>query len=108
MKSEDLTEEKIAELKAKHGNDLRMIEAPNGDVIVVHKPSPFAWSRWTRDIGDDKRDRSQSIRTLINGCLAAPDEKTAGKLFDEYPVFPSAVTDVIAEMGGGVIDPKKL
>jgi hypothetical protein len=108
MKEADLTEEKVAELKKKHGNDIRMVEAPNGDVIVVHKPSAFVWARWQKHISDDKKDREQSVRALVFGCLAAPEEATVAKLCDEYPVLPNAVTDVIAEMGGGVIDPKKL
>jgi hypothetical protein len=108
MKAEDLTKEKVAELKQKHGNDLRVIDAPNGDIVVIHKPSKFTWARWTSHINDEKRDRSQTVRDLVNGCLAAPEESVASALFDEYPVMPSAISDVIAEMGGGVIEPKKI
>lgn len=108
MKQADLTEEKIAALKEKFGKDLRVFEAPNGDVVVLHKPSQFVWSRWIAQVSDDKRNKEESLRTLVTGCLAAPDEVTALALFDEYPAMPTGMSETINEMGGGSLDPKKL
>jgi hypothetical protein len=109
MRAEDLTEEKIVELKQKHGQELSCIPAPNGDVIVVHRPDKPVWSRFMKHIADDKRDRADTIRQFAASCIAAPSVDEANKLFDTYPVFPTVVSDELTKLGGGgEVEVKKL
>ncbi len=88
-----LSEEKIAELKSKHGDDLRLVEAADGTARVFRKPSRHAYDRWF-----DKRESkpSEAAREIAQDCLAFPDYGTLLSTLDKQPALLMG--------GGGVID----
>jgi hypothetical protein len=107
MKAEELTEEKVAALKEKHGPDLEMYRLPDGDVLVFHKPDDFVWGRWLRD-GADEKKRSKAIEALALGCLAAPSEAEAKASFTKYQAAALSILELITGLGGGGGETKKL
>src|SRR5687768_11694379 len=100
MKAEELTEEKVAALKQKHGPDLEMYVLPDGDVLVFHKPNDFVWSRWLKN-GADEKKRGEAIEQLALGCLAAPSEADAKASFAKYPAAPLSILELVTQLGGG-------
>jgi hypothetical protein len=107
MKEEDLTEEKVAALKQKHGPDLEQYPLPDGDVLVFHKPSEFVWSRFLRDGAEDKK-RVKALEVLVLSCLAAPDEAEGKAAIAKYPAVPLSALDVLTKLAGGGGETKKL
>ena len=109
MKEVDLNDEKVAELKQKHGPDLEMYKFPNDDVIVVKPPTPFVWKRFQRDLASEKeKDRTNAFEQLVLACLAEPGEAEAKALFQKYPAALVSLGEIVSKMGGAGGETKKL
>lgn len=107
MKVSDLTEEKVAELKQKHGENLDSYQLPDDNVIVVSPPSDFVFSRWLRDATSDK-DRAKAMELLALSCIVVPDQIEAKAALKKYPAAILKLVDIVTELGGGGGESKKL
>lgn len=76
---------KIAELKGKHGKNLRGVELPNGVTLVFRKPSRMEYDRFTDTVSDS--NKSTPARELAKSCLCFPDESALNEALDEYPAL---------------------
>lgn len=106
----ELTDEKIAELKQKHGETLIAVNAPSGVQMVFKKPSKEAWARFQDGLSREKVSRSVALRVLALDCVTFPSQQDAAAVFDEFPGFPGTLSVKLAELAGQTedLDVKKL
>jgi hypothetical protein len=109
-KKNELSDEKIAELKQKHGNDLIAVNAPDGSRMVFKKPTKEVWAYFQDGLSKDKIQRSVCLRRLALDCAVLPSPQDASVLFDVYPAFPAVISNQLAELAGQSedLDVKKL
>ncbi len=79
-----IDEKKAAELKAKHGDDLRVVEAADGSCFVFKRPSRQAYFRWV-----DTRENKPSEATLqiANDMIVFPDYGALIAALDKQPAL---------------------
>lgn len=77
-----LTEAKIAELKAAHG-DLQCVVTPMGE-LAFKRPSRMAYDKWA-DSGARGGSRSEAARELAQNCLVFPDWTEFVATLERYP-----------------------
>lgn len=94
-----LNDDQIADLKAKHGDNLMQVIAPDGSVCVFRAPKRGEYDRWF-----DKRDGGSSVsRELAQSCLVYPDRDGMIAVLDKYPallVGKGGFVDTITDMAG--------
>lgn len=95
----ELGKEQIAELKQKHG-DLTSITAPNGDVLVFHKPSRATWGFFVDSVSKDRNSKHTSMVQLALACVAHPSVDAASAVLESYPGLATTASGVIAKMAG--------
>ncbi len=105
-----LSEEQIADLKAKHGARLEMISDESGDLEVVVKPPPEAeWDRFTTMLLDDEQ-KPRAMKTLVRSCVVYPEAAELKRLIAEQPGIVSTIGGQLSEMAGAsrAVSRKKL
>lgn len=106
----ELTADKIAELKQRHGSELISVTAPDGTTQVYKKPSKVVWSDFIDGLTKEKTTRTACINRLVLSCVVMPSPQDASALFDNYPAFPAVISSKLGEMAGQSedLDVKKL
>ncbi len=97
----ELTQEVIAELKAKHGEELVLLKSTKGP-LVFRKPTRVEWEHYKDQLMSDKRGKSQSTteRAFVTGCFVWPDGGTLSAAFEEKPGIISVVNEKLCELVG--------
>jgi hypothetical protein len=90
---------KAEELRLTHGKVLQ-VNTPKG-ALFFKKPTKFVWARFTNTVSNEKSDKSEALLLLSLGCLVHPSESEARKVFEEYPVLPSTLSEPLSKLGGG-------
>lgn len=106
MSLSGLAADVVADLKQKHGPNLRFKLAPDdsGAVVVFKKATSAAWNMFVNDLANDKKEKATTIRNLALNCTVHPSRADAMRIFDEYPGIPMAMADEIGTLcgaGGG-------
>lgn len=109
-----MTEDQIRELKAKHGDKLKVIpvEATDFDPaceIVIKRPPRGEYKRFRKMLFDDDQ-KSEALETLARACVVYPESAEFSKLLEERPALAETVGGKAAEFAGaeGKTDAKKL
>lgn len=105
-----ISEQKVIELKSKHGDELIEVEAADGTSLVFRKPRRQEYDRWF-DTREDKG--SAAARELATACLVEPGYEAFIAVLDRQPAFlmcKGGVLDAITDLAGfaGGSKPKKL
>lgn len=103
-----ISEEKVAEFKAKYGEKLAYHEDEKSGIFVFRKPSRPIWKKFQAMIGRKNADADACGEQLVIDCLCYP-EAEAGKpdypkltaLFDELPALPSRLFQELYELAQG-------
>lgn len=85
-----LDENKIKELKEKHGEELSLVEGPLGD-LVFRKPTRAEYDRWydkakPGQVGS-AQNYSMACRELCKACLVLPGEEDFNKAIEHKPAI---------------------
>jgi hypothetical protein len=96
----ELTEEKIAELKQRHGKTLISVECPGGETVVVRKPTKEEWADFTDSIVRDKTSKHACMERYALQCIVFPERGDAVKLLAEYPAFTASLAGEINKIAG--------
>lgn len=104
-----LTDEIVAELKAKHGQALMAVPCASGE-IVFRRPQAKEWERFQDGVRTDKT--AAACRELQSACVVYPDAAAWRAAIDEEPAlltegFQSAVNE-LAGVGREDRAPRKL
>lgn len=94
-----MDKELIAKLKAEHGDDLRMVETDDAE-IVMRPPTRVQWAAF-RSMGADKDKRQYAQEDLSRACVVYPSREEFDKLLDKRPGLGDALSDVAAELAVG-------
>jgi hypothetical protein len=100
-----LTQDKVTELKQRHGERLVGVEAPVE--MVFKKPIRSVWADFQDAVSKDKGTREMAYRRLCLACLVFP-ELDGGQpaiddvksIFDEYPALPTKIGDKLGDLVG--------
>lgn len=105
----ELTEAAIAELKARHGQELSTVTAPDGSVWVLRPPTKASWNAFQTEVIRD-RDRPSALYRFTVENVVHPDRAAVVATADRYPAFPNSVANVLSDMAGASaeLDVKKL
>jgi hypothetical protein len=107
----DTTEDLVAELKAKHGDNLAGVEI-DGQLCIFKAPGRAVYDRWFD--GYSGTDKSKRSFELALSCLVHPDKQTFIACLDRAPAALTTVvdTEIIklagAEKDSGLVRPVKL
>jgi hypothetical protein len=94
-----LTEERVLELKQKHGDRLIAIEEPTP--MVFKAPLRRVWAEFQDAISKDKGTREGAYRRMVLACRVYPDtEADVASVFDDYPALPTKIGDKLGELVG--------
>lgn len=107
----ELTEQRIAELKQKHGEDaLIRVPAPDGSPMVFVRPRAEAWIEFIDTSLKDRSSKATAILKCVLECTVHPDRQAASAIFSRYPAFPAAVQGELSKLAGqsDELDVKKL
>lgn len=97
---QDLTEEEIAELKAKHGDPLRAVEALNA-WLVFRKPTRHEYDRYTDKLTGDQAKMRSAAWELAQACIVAPDKAALTAAMDAEPTILIAdILPALNDMAG--------
>lgn len=99
-----LSEEKILDLKSRHGFDLRHVETPLGE-LVFKPPTRQAWDKYQDSRLDKVGEPSKNARELAQGCLCMPDysyEQFVAVLDAKPAILQMEIMTAIGEMAGSV------
>lgn len=90
-KVNEVTDEALAALKAKHGERkvLKLTTTtPDGIVeIAVVKPGRKEYERFRKQLGDDNK-RDGALESLLRAHVLSPERAQFDALLDEYPALP--------------------
>jgi len=104
-----LTEEQIAELKAKHGDELLVIDGPTGP-IVVRKPIRLVYDKY-QDAMVAKTSFSSAAREMAQYCVVFPAYAEFMAALEKEPsLLTGEVLGAMTELAGNKVqhDVKKL
>lgn len=86
-----VTDEALAELKAKHGERkvLKLTTAtPEGVIeVAVLKPGRKEYERFRKQLGDDNK-RDAALENLLRAQVLSPERAQFDALLDEFPALP--------------------
>ena len=94
----DLTDERAAELRQKHGDELKKVRVA-GQVFVLRGPSAVEYQRFLDRSIDDKK-RMMAVDELTRGCVVFPDAAQADAFFTKKPAAPTALASHVLELAG--------
>jgi hypothetical protein len=96
-----LTDEVRAELRAKHGAELRVIELEDFDnaAIVIRSPDLKAWGAAFDSLGKPAA-RMDAFHNLLIDCTVWPAVRELGEIIDSVPALPEVLWPRLAEMAG--------
>lgn len=84
--NKELTEEKIAELKATYGDNLSCVMSPAGP-LVFRKPNRTEFDRWFDKNASKKEESSKNARELAKSCRVYPDEAAFDAAIERTPAL---------------------
>ena len=103
----ELTDEKVAELKAEHGDGklhrLDLDQPAQG--IVFKRPSLALYSATIDKLTDDEQSKARCLRDLVEGCVVFPEGKDLQAFIKEYPGAIGTIGRTIQQAAG--MDAKK-
>lgn len=94
----DLTPEKAAELRQKHGDELKKIKVA-GQVFALRGPTSDEYQRFL-DRSVDEKKRMQAIDELTRACIVFPDASALDVFFAKKPAAPTALSGHVLELAG--------
>lgn len=111
-----LSDEAIAELKAKHGPKLVAQTTEDGEVLVFKKPSKLTYEEYQGRVVSESEKFGVAIREYCRRCFVYPEDskgKPDLRKFDEAceaaPALPSRVGPQLSALAGTKLaDPKVL
>jgi len=93
-----LTDEIIAELKAKHGAALMAVPCPSGEV-VFRRPHAKEWEQFQDGVRTDKT--AAACRVLQSACVVYPDANAWRAAIEEEPaLLTGSFQQAINELAG--------
>jgi hypothetical protein len=104
-----LTEEKIAELKERHGEGQLVaitVDSSTGEQVVIRRPSRAEWKKFRAHGSDDKR-RQHAPENLVRECSVFPDVDRLNALLDRYPGLVETLTIELVQLAGMTDSPEK-
>lgn len=87
----------IADLKAKHGRRLYIIEDPDVGAVVFKPASKDAWGEFI----DQSGNVDDATRTLFDACVVYPTGEALQQLHEDFPAFADSLAVAIREKSGG-------
>jgi hypothetical protein len=101
MKNNSITQDKafIAKLKSEHGNDLRIVETDDTE-IVLRPPTRVEWAAF-RSMASEKDKKQYAQEDLSRACVVYPDREAFDKLLDKRPGLGDALSDICGELAIG-------
>lgn len=90
-KIHEVTDEQLAELKAKHG-ERKVLKlsttTPDGVIeIAMLKPGRKEYERFRKQLGDDNK-RDAALEGLLRAHVLSPERAKFDELLDEFPALP--------------------
>jgi len=92
-----LTDEKIAELKAKYG-ELHQL-SHDGESVVVTRPNRQQWKKFRAFMNDDRK-RGDAIESLLRECVVHPSLDELNSLLEVKPGLAEAFGSSVVELAG--------
>lgn len=94
----EISDETIAEVKAKHaGADLRLLDA-GGEQIIVKVPNRGEWKRFRTMLTSG--DATVASETFVQGCLVYPSTAELGAMLERLPALGQVFAERLAAMAG--------
>lgn len=94
-----LDESTIADLKAKHGNDLELFETELGDLVIKPATQP-EWDRFTSRIGADDSDLNAALADLANACVVYPAPEKLREMRKQKPAILQGLGIKVQRLSG--------
>jgi hypothetical protein len=96
-----MTDEQIAQLKAKHPNaELHLLTNDDtGTEVVVKTPNDAEWRRF-RSMSSDDAQRANALRTLVIACVVQPDPAAFTSMLDSRPGLSETFGNKLVEIAG--------
>lgn len=107
-----LTPEKVSQLKATYGDELRAVET-NVGIILFRKPKRDEWDRWQDKNLVSKAEASKDARELCQACLAESTYEEMMLAINDKPgllqgEFLTCLLDMAGAMAKDALPVKKL
>lgn len=109
-----MTDDKIQELKSKHGEKLKVIPIPATEFdaeceVVIKRPPRGEYKRFRAMLFDEEQ-KAMALETLARSCVVFPEAADFNKMLDERPALAETIGGKCAEFAGaeGKVDAKKL
>lgn len=103
-KIHEVTEEALAELKAKHGErKVRTFSMPTPDGVIevaLLKPSRREYERYRKQLFDDAK-RDVATENLIRSHVLSPEKAKFEELLEEFPALCDSFGKPFSEWIGG-------
>jgi hypothetical protein len=92
-----MDDQKIAALKAEHGNSLVLLELGDHE-LVVKKPTRAQFNRFRESVAEGGKARIEGGSQLIRDCLVHPSWGEYLKLAEDSPAIEDEITGEIAKL----------
>lgn len=104
----ELTPEKIAELKTKHGDQLTAVEGKNA-WLVFRKPTRHEYDRYTDKVYADRAQTRVAAWELAQSCIVDPGPGALTDAMDLEPaILLSNIAPAIHAMAGDEREPRRV
>lgn len=90
----------VADLKAKHGDDLRTLTA-GGVTVIVKSPTRAVWTQF-RAATADATKRVVALEQLCRSCIINPSPEDLGALFERKPGLAESFGSRLVELAGAM------
>lgn len=95
-----ISDEQLAELKDKHGDDMREVEDGDRTFILVKPERPRGHlDRMAATAGNDKK-KLEASETLVKACVVHPDKDTMKAVLADEPGLAFALGEHAMELLG--------
>lgn len=100
MTDEEKTQQKIAELKSKHGQDVAIYHVL-GQWLVFRTPEQEAFEDFIEASLDEKQRKTTAARSLCLRSLLEPEQDALRDVFKKRPGLPTVIAGRLSEMATG-------
>jgi len=97
-KASALTNERIQELRDKHG-EIKVLKTKFGR-LVVKVPPRGTYNRFTEAVVNDRGNKTTACLDLIRGSLVYPDVDVLEGILDKQPGYLGRITGVLKRLAG--------
>lgn len=99
---QDASEDTVKDLEGKYGDDLFLVDTPQGNVIVRRaKRNEIQMFQHRYMEGKSQNSKIVAAESLALQCTVYPNREEMAGIFERYPLLPVTVAEVIIEVAQG-------